>query len=154
MRLSTFSDYALRLMMLVHAANGRLVTIEEAARRYGISKAHLMKVTAMLTSAGYLQAVRGRNGGLLLGRPAEEIRLGDVVLATEPDFALVECYRSDSTCPVMRYCRLQGVLDDALAAFIASLNQRSLRDIALSELPPDRPAKRPLVRRIDFLSGG
>ena len=79
MQLTKFSDYALRVLMYAHAAGDRRVTIEEMAAAYRISRAHLMKVANSLTRAGYLTALRGRSGGLVLARPAKDIRLGEVV---------------------------------------------------------------------------
>ncbi|HRN87432.1 Rrf2 family transcriptional regulator [Hyphomicrobium sp.] len=131
MQLTTFSDYALRMLMYAHAAGNRLVTIEEIAGSYGISRAHLMKVANTLTRAGYLTAVRGRAGGLKLGKPAEDIRLGDVVRATEPDFALVECFATDSQCVIGNCCRLPAVLRRALGAFLAELDKHTVASIAL-----------------------
>lgn len=131
MRLTNFSDYALRLLMYAAAREGELVTIEETAGRYGISRTHLMKVANLLTRAGYLTAVRGRSGGLRLGMPPQEIRLGDVVRATEPDFDLVECFGAGGGCRITPSCRLRGVLGEALFAFIAVLDGYTLADLAL-----------------------
>jgi Rrf2 family nitric oxide-sensitive transcriptional repressor len=131
MQLTTFSDYALRVLMYTHAAGDRLVTIEEIARSYAISRTHLMKVVNALTRAGYLTAVRGRSGGLRLARPPEKIRLGDVVRVTEPDFALVECFATGSQCVITGCCRLPAILRRALAAFLAELDQHTLASIAL-----------------------
>jgi len=131
MRLTLFSDYSLRVLMFTHAAGDRLVTIEEMAEAYGISRAHLMKVATALTRAGYLSAVRGRSGGLRLARPAEDIVLGEVVRATEPDFALVECFVTGNQCVITKCCRLQGVLREALEQFLDVLDRRTLADIAL-----------------------
>ena len=131
MRLTLFSDYSLRMLMYTHAAGDRLVTIEEMADAYGISRAHLMKVATTLTRAGYLDAVRGRSGGLRLAKPAEEIVLGDVVRATEPDFALVECFVTGNRCVITKCCRLQGVLREALEQFINVLDRHTLASIAL-----------------------
>ena len=131
MQLTTFSDYALRMLMYAHAAGNRLVTIEEIAGSYGISRAHLMKVANTLTRTGYLTAVRGRSGGLKLGKPAEEIRLGDVIRATEPDFALVDCFATDSQCVIGNCCRLPAILRRALAAFLAELDKHTVASIAL-----------------------
>jgi Rrf2 family transcriptional regulator, nitric oxide-sensitive transcriptional repressor len=94
-RLTNFSDYALRLLMFAAAQNDRLITIEETAELYGISRAHLMKVANQLTRSGFLKAVRGRSGGLALAKPPQKIRLSDVLRATEPDFALVECFGAE-----------------------------------------------------------
>ena len=131
MQLTRFSDYALRVLMFAQAAGDRLVTIEEMANAYAISRAHLMKVVNALTRAGYLTAVRGRYGGLRLAKPASDINIGDVVRATEPDFALVECFSTGDRCVITKCCKLQGVLEDALQAFLAVLDQHTLESIAL-----------------------
>lgn len=131
MQLTKFSDYALRVLMYAQAAGDRLVTIDEMAAAYGISRAHLMKVVNALTRAGYLTAVRGRNGGLKLAKSAERIRLGDVVRETEPDMALVECFATGSQCVIEGCCRLPRVMRRALNAFLAELDQHTLASIAL-----------------------
>lgn len=131
MQLTKFSDFALRVLMYVHAAGERRVTIEEMAEAYHISRAHLMKVVNTLTRAGYLTALRGRSGGLRLARPADQIRLGDVLRDTEPDFALVECFVTGSPCVITGCCRLPRILNQALAAFLGTLDQYTLEGIAL-----------------------
>lgn len=131
MQLTLFSDYALRMLMYAHAAGDRLVTIEEIAKSYNISRAHLMKVANTLTRAGFLTAIRGRTGGLKLGKPAHDIRLGDVIRTTEPDFALVECLATGSECVVEGCCRLPAVIRRALTAFLTELDQHTLASIAL-----------------------
>lgn len=132
MQLTKFSDYALRVLMYVDAADGRLVTIEEMAASYRVSRAHLMKVVNALTRSDFLTAVRGRSGGLKLARPAAEISLGDVVRITEPDFALVECFATGSQCVITGCCRLPNVVQDALSAFLAVFDRHTLANIALS----------------------
>jgi Rrf2 family nitric oxide-sensitive transcriptional repressor len=131
MQLTKFSDYALRVLMFAHAAGDRLVTIEEMAASYRISRAHLMKVVNALTRTGYLTAVRGRSGGLRLAKPAGKIILGDVVRATEPDFALVECFSSGNQCVITGCCRLPRVFNEALDAFLGVLDRHTLESIAL-----------------------
>jgi Rrf2 family transcriptional regulator, nitric oxide-sensitive transcriptional repressor len=131
MRLTNFSDYALRVLMYAAAQEDRLITIERTAAVYGISRAHLMKVANQLTRAGFLKAVRGRTGGLALARPPGEIRLGDVVRATEPDFALVECFAVDNRCVITPRCRLRRALSEALGAFLTTLDQYTLADLIL-----------------------
>lgn len=145
MQLTKFSDFALRVLMYAHAAEGRLVTIEEMAGSYQVSRAHLMKVVNALTRAGFLKSVRGRTGGLTLAKPAEDIRLGDVVQTTEPDFYLVECFGTGNQCVISGCCRLPRVMHEALAAFIAALNRYTLASIALRPddfLKPPRPERR------------
>ena len=143
MRLTNFSDYALRILMYAAVVqDNRLITIEETAEAYGISRAHLMKVANQLTRAGYLKAVRGRSGGLTLAKRPDRIRLSDVLRATEPDFALVECMTTDNHCVISPRCRLRGALNEALAAFLETLDGYTLADLILT--PKDSGA-RPLL---------
>src|SRR3974390_3331397 len=132
MRLTHFSDYALRLMMYAAARKDELITIEEAAKLYGLSRAHLMKVANQLPPAGFLKATRGRGGGLSLARRPDRIRLGDVVRATEPDFALVECFEGGNQCLITPRCRLRGVLQEAVGNFMRTLDRYTLADLLLS----------------------
>jgi Rrf2 family nitric oxide-sensitive transcriptional repressor len=132
MRLTSFSDYALRLLMFAASQEDRLITIEETASVFGISRAHLMKVANVLTRSGFLRAVRGRSGGLALARRPQKIGLGDVLRATEPDFTLVECFGvDDSQCLISPRCRLRGALNKALAAFMRELDGYTLADLVL-----------------------
>jgi Rrf2 family nitric oxide-sensitive transcriptional repressor len=131
MQLTNFSDYALRILMYAAARSDRLITIEETAEVYGVSRAHLRKIANALTRAGYLTAVRGRSGGLKLGKRPDKIRLGDVVRLTEPDFALVECFSAGDQCIITSRCRLRGVLKEALAAFVGVLDNYTLKDLLL-----------------------
>lgn len=133
MRLTTFSDYALRVLMYAGAAGDHLITIEETARVYDISRAHLMKVVNVLTKAGYLKGVRGRSGGFMLAMPPEKINLGAVVRATEPDFALVECFGPGNHCLITGSCRLPNILNEALNSFVETLDRYSLTDIMLNK---------------------
>lgn len=132
MRLTTFSDYALRVLMYAAAARGRLITIEETSKAYNVSRAHLMKVVNMLTRAGYLRGVRGRSGGFALAKAPEAINLGAVVRETEPDFGLVECFATGSRCVITRRCQLPDVLNDALNSFVGTLDRYTLADIMLT----------------------
>jgi Rrf2 family nitric oxide-sensitive transcriptional repressor len=132
MRLTAFSDYALRVLMYAATAGDRLVTIEETARVYGISRAHLMKVVNILIRAGYLRGVRGRAGGFALARAPAEINLGEVVRATEQDFALVDCFIATDRCRVSDCCKLPTILNEALHSFLVTLDRYTLEDIALT----------------------
>lgn len=129
MRLTSFSDYALRLMLYAAERPERLVTIEEAAEWYGISRTHLTKVANLLTRTGFMLAVRGRAGGLRLGRAPQDVRLGDVLRVTEPDFAIVECFGNDEACRISASCRLKGVVGVALAAFLETMDGHTLQDM-------------------------
>jgi Rrf2 family nitric oxide-sensitive transcriptional repressor len=130
MHLTRHTDYALRLLMLLALEPDVLHTIEEVARRYGISRNHLMKITQTLAQAGFVESVRGRGGGLRLARTVESINLGAVVRATEDGFELVECFdREHNTCVVASACGLRGPLEEALGAFLGVLDRYSLNDL-------------------------
>ncbi len=133
MRLTTFSDYALRVLMYAGSAGDRLITIEETSTVYGISRAHLMKVVNTLTKTGYLKGVRGRSGGFTLARRPEKINLGALFRATEPDFALVECFSTGNQCVITGCCRVPNVLNEALNAFVGTLDRYTLADVLLTE---------------------
>ena len=136
MRLTSFTDHALRLLLMVQEADGRLVTIEQAATRFRLSRANLMKVANELTTSGFLTGVRGRAGGLKLARAASEIRIGDVVRAMESDFALVECLGGANECVIAGACRLPRAFRRARQAFFDELDAVTLADVAIRPLAP------------------
>lgn len=125
MKLTRYTDYALRVLMHLAARPDRLASIGEMARTYRISQNHLMKVVHDLRKEGFLDAVRGRAGGVRLARPAEEIRVGDVVRHTEGGFELVDC----ESCVIARACSLTGALNKALAAFMEVLDNYTLAEL-------------------------
>ena len=132
MRLTTYSDYALRTLMYVALRDGGLTRIDDVAADYGISRNHLSKVVHNLGVKGYLQTVQGRSGGFRLARDAAEISVGSVIRDFEPDFALVECFESaDSRCRIQPHCVLAGELGAALDAFLTRLDGVSLQDLVI-----------------------
>lgn len=136
MRLTTMTDYAMRLLMYVAHHPGRLCTIAEIAEAYHVSEAHLMKITHQLGVAGYLETMRGKGGGMRLAAPPAQINLGAVVRSVEPDFALVECFASSNDCVLTGYCRLAGIFAGALDGFLEHLDRYTLADL----VPDARPA--------------
>lgn len=136
MRLTVYSDYALRLLMFLAVRTDGLTTIPEVAAAYRISANHLMKVVHQLGQAGYIETVRGRGGGMRLGRPADEIGLGEVVRFTEPDMDIVPCFDpANRDCPLWRVCRLKSTLDRARLAFLAVLDESTLADLTATPGP-------------------
>ncbi|SOC16930.1 RrF2 family transcriptional regulator [Rhodobacter maris] len=128
MRLTTFTDYALRLLIYTAARSGERVTIDEVAEWFAISRAHVKKVVLTLSRAGFLVSSKGRHGGFVLARAPEAINLADLVSVTEPDFGLFECYLSGNACRISRPCRLPNVANEALDAFLAVLGKYTLAD--------------------------
>jgi Rrf2 family nitric oxide-sensitive transcriptional repressor len=136
-QLTSYSDYSLRVLMYLALEPERLVTIEDIARAYGISKSHLMKVVHQLGRRGYVETVRGRRGGLRLARPPEKIRVGEVVRATEENMALVECFEAGAgQCVIEAACGLRAVLHEALDAFLGVLDRYTLADLVARRRKP------------------
>ncbi|MBA3519644.1 MAG: Rrf2 family transcriptional regulator [Rhizobiales bacterium] len=136
MRLTVYTDYSLRLLMYLALKGDGLATIAEVADSYRISKNHLMKVAHQLGMAGYVKTVRGRRGGLRLARPIEAIGLGEVVRHTEPDMALVPCFKPiDAPCAIRQCCVLQGALERARLAFVEVLDDYTLSDLVQPRAP-------------------
>lgn len=134
-RLTVYTDYSLRTLMYL-GVRGRenLVTIQEIADAYQISKNHLMKVTHDLGKHGYIETIRGRGGGIRLALEPEQINIGDVVRKTEDDFHLVECFNPEGNlCKISPECRLKFALQEALKAYLAVLDTYTLADVLVSK---------------------
>lgn len=125
MRLTRYSDYAMRVLLYLGRRPDELSSIAEIASAYGISQNHLMKVVSDLVASDYLESVRGRHGGIRLARPPAKINVGEVIRHTEDDFDLVGC----GSCIIARACGLTGVLNEAVEAFLAVLDRYSLADV-------------------------
>ncbi|PHK94311.1 Rrf2 family transcriptional regulator [Pseudoroseomonas rhizosphaerae] len=155
MRLTLYTDYALRTLIYLGLRPGRRVSIREIAAAYRISENHLVKVVHHLGQGGFIETSRGKGGGLRLARAPEEIGVGEVVRFTEEDMALVACFQPGNrgggdaagegsgggmeggigsgiggrACLLANACQAQLVLGEALAAFMAVLDGRTLRDL-------------------------
>ena len=156
MRLTNYSDYALRILMYLAAmpSSNTLVTISDIADSYQISKSHLTKIVHQLAQLGYIDSVRGKNGGIRLAMAAKDINLGEILRHTEPDFAIVPCFEnkflddnssqqllteektnnlthnpSKIICAISPACQLKGVFYEATKAFISVVDKYTLADI-------------------------
>jgi Rrf2 family transcriptional regulator, nitric oxide-sensitive transcriptional repressor len=143
MRLTLYTDFALRVLIQVGLNGGKLTTIKDIARSFGISKPHLMKVVNALGQKGYLDTVRGRNGGIRLMREPRHINIGQVVRDSEETLDVIGCLGRRGYCPIQRVCVLRGALRDATGAFLTVLDTYTLADLikpqrALSSLLLDR----------------
>lgn len=130
MRLTSFTDYSLRVLIYLACEPGRRATIGEIAQAFQVSENHLTKVVHFLGQQGWVATVRGKGGGLALERPAERIVVGDVVRRTEGSTMPAECFdKEHNTCTIARSCRLQGVLREAVEAFQSVLDGYTLADL-------------------------
>jgi Rrf2 family nitric oxide-sensitive transcriptional repressor len=140
MRLTTQTDYALRLLMHLAVRTPDLTTIADIATRFGISKNHLMKVAHTLGREGFIETVRGRNGGLRLAKSSDKISVGTIARTLEGPSPLVECFPNGAGgCLIAPACKLKGALSSALEAFFSVLDEYTVADLTrnnalLSEL--------------------
>jgi Rrf2 family transcriptional regulator, nitric oxide-sensitive transcriptional repressor len=136
-QLTRFSDYAVRLLILLALREGQTVTVGGAADLLGVSRHHLVKVAHLLVCNAYLSGVRGRKGGVQLIRPPAEISIGAILRLTEPGFCLVACMSSPGACSLERSCGLPACLRRGIQAFLAIMDATALSDI-LRDAAADR----------------
>ncbi len=129
MQLTQFTDYGLRSLMYLAAQPDRLCSVREIAEHYAISRNHLVKVVHRLAQLGYITSSKGKGGGVKLANQSNDIQLGDLIAALEPNMHLVECFnRETNTCTVVSACSLKHFLADANRAFLQDLNKHTLAD--------------------------
>jgi Rrf2 family nitric oxide-sensitive transcriptional repressor len=139
MRLTDYTDYALRVLLFLAVREEGLTTIQDISEAYGVSKNHLMKVVQRLGELGWIDTVRGRNGGLRLNERSLALTIGEVVRGTESDFAIVGCFPRDGAeprnCVIEPQCRLKHVFESARGAFLAELDKHTLGELATPQAP-------------------
>lgn len=151
MRLTDYTDYALRVLLFLAVRDEGLTTIQDISEAYGISKNHLMKVVQRLGELGWIETVRGRNGGLRLNARSLGLTIGEVVRGTESDFALVGCFPREGGeprhCVIEPQCRLKEVFEAARGAFLAELDRYTLGELV-------GPAAAPLAELLGLSAAG
>ena len=131
MKLTSYTNYALRSLQFAALHAPDLVRVDDVVRVHGLARPHIVKIVHALGQAGYLQTVRGRGGGFRLARPADQINVGAVVRLMEGPLDIVECFNHEqNTCPLIGIRRLSRALKTATQAFLAVLDDLSIADIA------------------------
>jgi Rrf2 family nitric oxide-sensitive transcriptional repressor len=145
MRLTTHTDYALRVLLALAMQPNQNVPVATLAQQFRVSLTHLQKVVQHLGQAGWVSSARGRGGGVRLAKPATEVHIGEVIRSIEPQSGLVECLSGEhSECPLINGCGLQRALVSAELAFFQSLNRHTLASLARrSQLDALLGAERP-----------
>lgn len=139
MRLTSFTDYGLRMLMRMASDADRAFSSAELAEEFSLSRNHLAKIMQYLARAGLIETRRGGGGGAVLARPAADIRLGMVIKLLEEGQPLVECLSPDGGgCTLDGRCHLKACLRLAEAAFLNELDGSTLADIALDPIPPGK----------------
>lgn len=131
MKLTSYTNYALRSLQLAAIKAPELVRVDDVAKIHGLSRPHIMKVVHELGKAGYIETQRGRGGGFRLARDSKDIVVGDVVRITEGPLDVVECFNpANNTCPLIGLCILSRKMQEATAAFMAVLDDLTIADIS------------------------
>jgi len=129
MQLTRYTDYSLRVLIFLSLQEGeQRITITNIAEQFNIPRNHLVKVVHKLGKLNYINTIRGKNGGVSLGKAADQIRIGDVVQKMENTLDIVKC-ESPSPCPLIPSCKLKSILHNAADAFIHTLNQYTIADL-------------------------
>ena len=131
MRLTTHSDFALRVLIYLALRPETRVSVAEIAAAYDISRSHLTKVVWDLSQGGFITTTRGKAGGMQLARPADGINLGAVLRRTEPGDTLVECFGHANQCKITPQCRARAIFREAYAAFLAVFDRYTLAELAV-----------------------
>ncbi|MXN66275.1 Rrf2 family transcriptional regulator [Stappia sp. GBMRC 2046] len=134
MRLTQQTNYAVRTLMYCAANPGKPSKVPEIAASFGMSETHLFKIMKVLVDADLVTTIRGRNGGIVLSKPAERITVGEVVRAAEENFQLAECFNSGRRdCPLIPSCGFNGLLHEALEAFMMVLDSHTIAELAADQ---------------------
>lgn len=131
MQLTRYTDYSLRVLMYLGLQPDRLVTINELADVYDISRNHLVKVVHHLSRSGYVKTVRGKGGGMRLGHLPADINVGELIRRTEKDVEIINCEALQ--CRLRPACRLKEALDRAREAFVDVLDTYTLADLIVDK---------------------
>ncbi|MEP3048409.1 MAG: iron-responsive transcriptional regulator RirA [Roseibium sp.] len=151
MRLTHQTNYAVRALMYCAVNPDKPSRVADIASSFEMSETHLFKIMKVLVDGNLIKTIRGRNGGVMLARPAEEITVGEVVRAAEESFMLAECFDSGSKdCPLIMSCGFNGLLHEALEAFMEVLDSKSIADLSedrfgMRDLLKIEPVEQPIT---------
>lgn len=137
MRLTTFTDFGLRtLMYLASQPVQTLSSVAEVAKVYNCSQNHLVKVVGKLKKLGYLQAIRGKNGGICLAKNPLDISVGMVIRQLENHLDGVDC--NTTNCQLVNCCKLKKALQEAMESFLSTMDNYTLADLQGSQAELDQ----------------
>ena len=129
MKLTNFTDFGLRALILLADRKGEVLSAAAIADHFNVSRHHMAKVLQELAAAGYLVGIRGAQGGVRLAKDPRDIRIGDVVRCLDKDQALVDCFREGwNDCAFLPRCRLKGMLARAKEGFLRELDRFTISD--------------------------
>lgn len=135
MRLTTFSDYSIRVILYLGIQHGELAKIADIATAYSISENHLTKVVHFLAQNNYIETIRGKGGGLRLVRDPKSINIGELIKLTEGDAGFLSCLDTEGACCIQSVCKLRGILREAQTALYSVFDQYTMADLLVPEAP-------------------
>lgn len=134
MRLTDHTDYSLRTLMYLNQ-HKKLITLNELSDVLGVSKNNLIKVSNQLAKLDLIETIKGRKGGILVGKDTGQKTLKEIILLTEETFHMAECFSANrSDCPFLPKCALQKAINSALQAFLTSLGNTTLNEVTPKQL--------------------
>ena len=135
MNLTRHTDYGLRVLLYLAAVPDHRSSVPRMADFYQISANHLVKVVRKLSEHGFVETLRGKQGGVRLAQPSAAISIGEVVRRLENHFHLVECFEpAGRQCSVAGVCGLQGLLARAQEEFLQKLDDVTLVSLVTGQL--------------------
>jgi Rrf2 family nitric oxide-sensitive transcriptional repressor len=142
MQITSYTDYALRVLIYLAMSQSKQANITEIADFYNISRNHLVKVVHQLGGKGFVKTTRGKGGGLSLQRSPEMISIGEVVRSMETHFNWVECFDpAQQQCRLLPDCGLKHLLAHAGNAYLQVLDAATLADVLLDTVAVKPPQK-------------
>jgi len=134
-QLTLYSDYSLRVLIYLSKTDKKISTITDISEFYKISRNHLVKVVHRLAQLGYIISIQGKGGGIKLAKDPSEIKVGEVIRKTEPNFYMVECFNEkENRCVITDVCRLKGILNQGMEAFFNVIDQYTILDCSTNDL--------------------
>lgn len=129
MQLTSFTDYGIRVLMYLATQPEQISSVKEIAEYYNISRNHLVKITHRLSQLGYINTSKGKGGGIQISKGIEKLNLGDIIIALEPNFNIVECFDAqNNTCRITNSCHFKHYISEARENFINTMNKYTLGD--------------------------
>ena len=109
LKLSKKTDYA--IILLTHLGEvGDNVSAQKVAAHYKLPYSMVANILKQLVSSGLIESTRGQRGGYVLARPADEIKLSQIIEIIDSTFSLVECVHDEDLCKIYHCCPTQGPL--------------------------------------------
>jgi len=140
LRISKMTDYAIMVMVELHASQGEMLTAQALAERSRLELPTVSKVLKLLVKADLVDSYRGASGGYRLERKAQDISVAEIIAAIEGPIAMTECSVEEGLCAQESICSLRGNWQRISVAVAKAMQSVSLAEMAR----PVKPGAGPL----------